>query len=487
MASSKEMQQSSRPLTQYRPSPTNAAASGLPGRQNHARTSSHSLLTGSLNANHRVTRRKSVTNPGANVAALTAAIRDGERSAAMPISHGARRNTMSKSAAARAAIVGSLPSPPASLPSHAHKPMPDLKQELQGSAIEDDSNEMSADEATNKFQKARMRRGSDGQPLVKDGKKSNRVEVRCEKCGKGYKHSSCLTKHLLVPLPALYPESPSSLDRPMSRCPWRVTWEHTPEWSYTSKLLISKHQQVQLLEAASVLVTMNGTANDSSTTPPDSAKDFPSDPETSSPAASGYSDQLDRQSSADTTPPPHTEGVHFNGTAYRNKRFSSGSGFARSYQSAPSAGSVGNGSVPPRSDFGGHYRQPSSEHRSISSGRNTTGQDDRDLAAAVELLSCSFGSNNGSRTVTLPLDAPPVPPLPAQYLDQATPLTTGGFINSYPSRQPESFTRGEMRRPGEDVKMEESGESVMDDDDFDLRSRGRSDEDDDGVFGRMEE
>ncbi|KAK9235342.1 hypothetical protein V1525DRAFT_410300 [Lipomyces kononenkoae] len=54
-------------------------------------------------------------------------------------------------------------------------------------------------------------------------------ELKCETCGKGYKHISCLTKHL---------------------------WEHTPEWSMTSKLLISKHQQVQLLEAASILVSM---------------------------------------------------------------------------------------------------------------------------------------------------------------------------------------------------------------------------------------
>jgi hypothetical protein len=30
-------------------------------------------------------------------------------------------------------------------------------------------------------------------------------------------------------------------------------------------------------------------------------------------------------------------------------------------------------------------------------------------------------------------------------------------------------------------------DSVADDDDFDARSRARSDEDDDGVFGRMEE
>ena len=55
-------------------------------------------------------------------------------------------------------------------------------------------------------------------------------ELQCEACGKGYKHISSLAKHL---------------------------WEHTPEWNVTKKLLISKHQQVQLLEAASILVGMN--------------------------------------------------------------------------------------------------------------------------------------------------------------------------------------------------------------------------------------
>ena len=54
--------------------------------------------------------------------------------------------------------------------------------------------------------------------------------LKCEACGKGYKHISSLAKHL---------------------------WEHTPEWNVTKKLLISKHQQVQLLEAASILVGMN--------------------------------------------------------------------------------------------------------------------------------------------------------------------------------------------------------------------------------------
>lgn len=190
-----EMQQS-RPLTHQRPS-LSSTSSSLPTRQTHARNNSHSLLTGALNPNHRVTRRKSVTNQTPNVAALTAAIQDPEQSAAaIPISTaGGRRNTMSKSAASRASIAASLPSPPASLPSQ--RPLSDNKGSThQDSAIDDDSN-MSAEE-TNGDANDRVRRASDGQPLTKDGKKSNRVEVRCETCGKGYKHSSCLTKHLLV-------------------------------------------------------------------------------------------------------------------------------------------------------------------------------------------------------------------------------------------------------------------------------------------------
>lgn len=233
---------------------------------------------------------------------------------------------------------------------------------------------------------------------------------------------------------------------------------------------------------------MNGPEGDSATTPPDSAKDFPSDPESAaSPAASGYSEVGDRQSSADTTPPPSSEGPLLNAMAYRNKRHSSIGGLSRSYQSAPFASSPVQGRASGSNGFG-HSRHLSVDNRPTSSGFNTTGQEDRDLAAAVELLSCSFGSNSGSRgTVTLPDDAPPVPPVPTQYLSQANSLTPASFINSFPSRQPESFTRGDFRRGSEDVKTDEQMDSVMDDDDYDTRSRARSDEDDDGVFGRMEE
>lgn len=49
--------------------------------------------------------------------------------------------------------------------------------------------------------KSRIRRASEGSRLSKgDGKRSSNSDLKCDKCGKGYKHSSCLTKHLSVTL-----------------------------------------------------------------------------------------------------------------------------------------------------------------------------------------------------------------------------------------------------------------------------------------------
>jgi hypothetical protein len=139
-----------------------------------------------------------MTNTAANVAAVAAALQEaGDRAMPLPIAINSRRNTMSKTGISRSAIVGSLPSPPASLP--AHRFVTGDGQAglgIQDSAIDDDL-DMSPDEGDATIQKSRVRRASDGQPLAKEGRK-NRPELRCDKCGKGYKHSSCLTKHLLV-------------------------------------------------------------------------------------------------------------------------------------------------------------------------------------------------------------------------------------------------------------------------------------------------
>lgn len=238
---------------------------------------------------------------------------------------------------------------------------------------------------------------------------------------------------------------------------------------------------MQLLEAASVLLTMNQDG----TTPPDSAKDFQSDQDSASPAASGSSEH-DRASSADTTPPPQADMFNiYNSGSYsgRHKRYSSGHGFSRSYQSAPSANPLLSGSVPSGSAFG-HHRHTSQERRPLSSGFSRNNEDEG-LTTALELLSCSFGSTGKPRTVipvTLPEDAPPVPHIPAQYLNGFSGST---LVPSHP-RQAESYTRHRAHDDG-DIKMEESEESVADDEDYDQHDRSRSDEDDDGVFGRMEE
>ncbi|KAH7907059.1 hypothetical protein BJ138DRAFT_1117016 [Hygrophoropsis aurantiaca] len=61
--------------------------------------------------------------------------------------------------------------------------------------------------------------------LTKGGKKRGST-FTCESCSKVYRHPSCLIKH---------------------------RWEHTPQWREASKFVLSKHQQVQLLEAAAIL------------------------------------------------------------------------------------------------------------------------------------------------------------------------------------------------------------------------------------------
>lgn len=253
-----------------------------------------------------------------------------------------------------------------------------------------------------------------------------------------------------------------------------LRWEHTPEWSYTSKLLISKHQQVQLLEAASVLVAMN----DQPPSPPDSARE-------TSPSVSGVSsEQVDGRSSVNTTPPPHMEGYHsstepvkyqfsptseFGGDNFR-------SGISRSLYAAPSESSYAT-SVPFGAGFGHQYLEPSPP----PSGLSVSG-DANTLASRVAMLSCSYNSNSGSQAGQMHDGVPAVPPIPAHFLGQAS-LGQSPFLSSFPNQAPESFTRGDRRRGSEDVKMEYG------DNDDDARSRARSDEYDvnDGFFGRMEE
>ena len=251
-------------------------------------------------------------------------------------------------------------------------------------------------------------------------------------------------------------------------------WEHTPEWSITSKLLISKHQQVQLLEAASVLVGMNQDEAPES----ENIKTSDSDHSSASPAA--FSDIRDDEdfASAETTPPPTSEfyGVPDVSDVGRGKRHSgSSSYFSRSYQSAPSS------SLPAGSAFGNYYHQ----RRPSTSGISAVNADDEEagLVAAVETL-CTFGTpRNGP--VLLPPDVPPVPPLPARYAEEnVNRLSTYlGPVPEFGLPQP-SFQRLSDER---DVKMSDEQHDMIGEHDDQHTAHGRNDEDDEeGIFGVME-
>ncbi|CCU80342.1 C2H2 finger domain protein [Blumeria hordei DH14] len=451
MASSKEIQHPSRPLGQRRLSMTTAS---LP--KSNSRVHPHSTSTGSLISNHRVTRRKSVST---NNAVMVAAVRDiAEFPQGIPIV--GRRSNMSKGTSARSNNLESLPSPPMSLPTQKTRLNPNFgsKIDMSESAIEDDQMDDTGDEDDGGPESKRdfTRRASDSQNDTKDGKKPSSNDLKCDKCGKGYKHSSCLSKHL---------------------------WEHTPEWSYTSKLLISKHQQVQLLEAASVLLTMTQDIN----TSPQSARDIQSDHESASPAASGSSERNDHLSSINTTPSPRADKDNQclrSLYSSRYKRQNNGNSFSQSQLAASPTTFLRSRSVPHVSLVGNRGKY-STERSSPSSSLNNGNHEDESLASAVQLLSCSFGNTAPLEpsSILLPEQIPSVPDIPPQYLGHRNIFRPTFIPGQHPS-QPESYTRTQAYND-EDVNME-SEESATDDDDCDQRSPGRSDEDEDGVFGRME-
>ena len=247
--------------------------------------------------------------------------------------------------------------------------------------------------------------------------------------------------------------------------------------------MISKHQQVQLLEAASVLVTMNQKRNsfqDQELVDSLKVHDTISD-QSSSPAASGSSGmQDDEVSSVETTPPPMDENSR---DIHDSKRYSSNSSvYSRSYQSGPSI-SVAASSVP-TSAFGSYHQDFA--RRSSTSGSVYNGlpmEDEAGLAAAVEL--CNFGT---PRTGPVPGDdIPPVPPLPARYVShKATPSTgSNNFVlNDQTPLIPSLTSRLSDER---DVKLQGRADESENFDDRPFLTRARSDEYDEGVFGHMEE
>lgn len=64
------------------------------------------------------------------------------------------------------------------------------------SDVLEDGPALSSSLPSGKIMKNRARRPSDAPTLKKERTKSNAGDLKCETCGKAYKHGSCLTKHL---------------------------------------------------------------------------------------------------------------------------------------------------------------------------------------------------------------------------------------------------------------------------------------------------
>ncbi|KAL4819260.1 hypothetical protein BDW67DRAFT_182205 [Aspergillus spinulosporus] len=486
-----------------------------PFPQSAPRHHSHSISLGAVNSNHRVTRRKSVTTTAAAnaAAAVAATLKDSPDSVAIAMPahrRGSRKGLESSSVGATSTFSNSYLSRSINSPSRdslvARKTSPSQLQESApaGQTAVDGSVTPGKPIST----KNRNRRASEGGHMVKGEGKSSRPELRCDRCGKGYKHGSCLSKHMCVTSPLCHPAVQLGLDQctmsALQRSPswstssFETTWEHDPAWAITSKLLISKHQQVQLLEAASVLVNMN--VEEPTTANPDAES------ETSSASPDASSELRDGLSSAETTPPPMDEDNSDDDMSIEpEKPFNVNNAapqYSHSFQSVPASSFTG--SAPWPSPGFSHFRHSSIDARPPTAEAKLADDDEADLAAAIGL--CNFGTPRIGPTSASP-GVPPVPPLPSRFLDQASSLENRNLGRSGSGASVTDTTLGNSHQdmflslsynPSMSYKVSDEREARLGNTerssrqtrnaDVDFGSRPtHADDDDDGVFGRMEE
>ena len=162
--------------TQHRPS-VGSMPSSLPARQPYNRTHTAPLGTG------RISRRKSSSFAPGNAAAIEAAVESGVADGSVSLN---RRN--SKPALNMLSETEQTPVP-SSLPQQASM----AGRAGSSAGVLTDGPALSSFPAVDKS-KAK-RRASDGTALTKKEKAAT-GELKCDHCGKAYKHGSCLNKHL---------------------------------------------------------------------------------------------------------------------------------------------------------------------------------------------------------------------------------------------------------------------------------------------------
>ena len=195
---------------------------------------------------------------------------------------------------------------------------------------------------------------------------------------------------------------------------------------------------------------------------PEHAIQGESDNSSESPAFSGSSDPRDDDQSSRTSSPSQQDEIGFEkAMPYRQppvRQDSYGSTLSRSYQSNSGA-SIAASSFP--NDTGDlRLFNPSTPSRRPSATSQVEHEDNPEIVAAAQgLLSCSLGTPSHGPT-KLPPDVPPVPPLPEKFAKQASRPV------SLPQTMPVGVGMEGCRLVGGLV---------------------RADDDDDEVFGRMEQ
>lgn len=171
----------------------------LPRHSNTSRPHSQSVSLSATNSGHRINRRKSVNASAASAAAVAvaAALREQGDASAVPAS--AHRRSMGSRKALESASMGTSSGAGAYFPRTASGVRPNtMDHNLAHESIEDEAVDETTPAEKELGSKARNRRASEGSYLVKGEGKRVSSELRCDQCGKNYKHSSCLTKHLYV-------------------------------------------------------------------------------------------------------------------------------------------------------------------------------------------------------------------------------------------------------------------------------------------------
>lgn len=175
--------------------PTNSG--GFPHKTpSSSRQHSHSVSLGAVNSSHRISRRKSVNASNA-AHAVAAALREQRETSRIMTGHqqglGSRKGLESASmgnSSDMAAYFSTGAVAIGKVDARDHK--------TSVASIEDDAVEEGLPGEKTIGTKGRNRRASEGSYLARGEGKRLPSELRCDTCGKGYKHSSCLTKHMWV-------------------------------------------------------------------------------------------------------------------------------------------------------------------------------------------------------------------------------------------------------------------------------------------------